>query len=99
MMFSATFPKGARDLAKEHLAHDHIRIRVGRAGSSHANIIQKVVYVEASMKRTALADLLYANEPARTMIFVNSKRTADEVDDYLFQLDMPCTSIHSDRTQ
>jgi ATP-dependent RNA helicase DDX3X len=99
MMFSATFPKGARDLAKEHLAHDHIRIRVGRAGSSHANIIQKVVYVEASMKRTALADLLYANEPARTMIFVNSKRTADELDDFLFNMDMPCTSIHSDRTQ
>jgi ATP-dependent RNA helicase DDX3X len=99
MMFSATFPKMARDLAKEHLAHDHIRIRVGRAGSSHVNIMQKVVFVEASMKRQALIDLLYANKPARTIIFVNSKRTADEVDDYLFQLDMPCTSIHSDRTQ
>jgi ATP-dependent RNA helicase DDX3X len=99
MMFSATFPKMARDLAKEHLAHDHIRIRVGRAGSSHVNIIQKVVFVEASMKRQALVDLLYANKPARTIIFVNSKRAADELDDYLFQLDMPCTSIHSDRTQ
>jgi ATP-dependent RNA helicase DDX3X len=99
MMFSATFPKMARDLAKEHLAHDHIRIRVGRAGSSHVNIMQKVVFVEPSMKRQALIDLLYSNKPARTIIFVNSKRTADEVDDYLFQLDMPCTSIHSDRTQ
>jgi ATP-dependent RNA helicase DDX3X len=99
MMFSATFPKMARDLAKEHLSHDHVQIRVGRAGSTHGNIMQKVVYVEASMKRQALIDLLYANKPARTIIFVNSKRIADEVDDYLFQLDMPCTSIHSDRTQ
>ena len=40
MMFSATFPKICRDLAKEHLAHEHVRIRVGRAGSSHANIKQ-----------------------------------------------------------
>jgi ATP-dependent RNA helicase DDX3X len=33
------------------------------------------------------------------MIFVNSKRGCDEVDDFLFNLSMPCTSIHSDRTQ
>lgn len=42
MMFSATFPKEARAVAKEYMSKDHIRIRVGRAGSSHMNIIQKV---------------------------------------------------------
>jgi ATP-dependent RNA helicase DDX3X len=99
MMFSATFPKEARDLAKNHLAHDHVRIRVGRAGSSHKNIQQKVVFVEASSKRKAILDLLYSMPPARTIIFVNSKRAADELDDYLFNVDLPVTSIHSDRTQ
>lgn len=99
MMFSATFPKIARDIAKEHLAHDHVRIRVGRAGSSHLNIKQAVYYVEPSAKHKALYDLLLSAPPARTIIFVNSKRTADEVDDFLFNSDLPCTSIHSDRTQ
>lgn len=42
MMFSATFPKEARAVAKEYMSKDHIRIRVGRAGSSHMNIVQKV---------------------------------------------------------
>lgn len=42
MMFSATFPKDARIVAKEYMASDHIRIRVGRAGSTHANISQNV---------------------------------------------------------
>lgn len=41
MMFSATFPKEARQLAKKFMADDHVRIRVGRAGSAHANILQK----------------------------------------------------------
>ena len=41
-MFSATFPKDARAMAKEYMSSDHIRIRVGRAGSSHLNIAQKV---------------------------------------------------------
>ena len=42
MMFSATFPKDARLVAKEYMANDHIRIRVGRAGSSHVNVEQNV---------------------------------------------------------
>lgn len=99
MMFSATFPKMAREIAKEHLSHDHVRIRVGRAGSSHTNIKQEIVYVEASSKRQALYDLLLSTPPARTIIFVNTKRTADEIDDFLFNNDLPCGSIHSERTQ
>lgn len=42
MMFSATFPKEARQVAKQYMSTDHIRIRVGRAGSSHMNITQRV---------------------------------------------------------
>ena len=44
MMFSATFPKDARAMAKEYMSKDHVRIRVGRAGSAHLNITQKVVF-------------------------------------------------------
>ncbi|EKD21527.1 DEAD/DEAH box helicase [Drepanopeziza brunnea f. sp. 'multigermtubi' MB_m1] len=99
LMFSATFPKIAHELALQHLSHDHVHIRVGRAGSSHVNIKQDIVFVDAHAKRKALFDLLMSAPPARTIIFVNSKRTADETDDYLFNLDIPCTSIHSGRTQ
>lgn len=99
MMFSATFPKPARDLAKAHLAHDHVRIRVGRAGSSHKNIQQEIIYVESAKKRKCLHDLLFAIPFARTIIFVNSKRSADELDDYLWNEGFPSTSIHADRTQ
>jgi len=35
MMFSATFPKIARALAAEYMSPEHVRIRVGRAGSTH----------------------------------------------------------------
>ena len=33
------------------------------------------------------------------MIFVNDKRSADRVDDFLFNQNLPSTSIHADRTQ
>ncbi|KAK3335726.1 P-loop containing nucleoside triphosphate hydrolase protein [Cercophora scortea] len=99
MLFSATFPKRIRDLAKEYLSENHVRLRVGRAGSTHENIKQNIVMVAPSLKRTALMDLLNSVPPTRTMIFVNSKRTADEIDDFLFNQGVPCVSIHADRTQ
>lgn len=51
------------------------------------------------MKKQALYDLLISMPPSRTLIFVKSKKTADFVDDHLFNLGLPSTSIHSDRTQ
>lgn len=98
-MFSATFPKQARKLARTHLAVGYTRIRVGRAGSTIKQIGQRIVWVEESQKQQALYDLLFSMPPARTMIFVNSKRQADGLDDYLYNLSLPSTSIHSDRTQ
>ena len=114
-MFSATFPKEARAVAREYMSKDHVRIRVGRAGSSHNNVSQKVsglsvfnisnanddkiVWVEESKKRHCLYDLLLNIPPARTMVFVNNKRAADFIDDYLFNIGLPSSSIHSDRTQ
>jgi ATP-dependent RNA helicase DDX3X len=42
LLFSATFDKNMRKLAKKFLANDHVRIRIGRAGSSHQNVNQNV---------------------------------------------------------
>ncbi|KAI5867575.1 P-loop containing nucleoside triphosphate hydrolase protein [Durotheca rogersii] len=99
MLFSATFPAPVRKLAKSHLSESHVRIRVGRIGSTHANIKQDVIFVLPHLKNQALHDRIVSAPPGRTIIFVNNKRTADEVDDYLFQRNWPCTSMHSDRTQ
>ncbi|KAK8234313.1 putative DEAD/DEAH box RNA helicase [Phyllosticta capitalensis] len=98
-MFSATFPKEARRLAKEYMSEDYARIRVGRIGSSHNNIVQRVYNIDESMKDKALYELITSSPPARTIVFVNSKRKAEMVDDFLFNKLLPCTSIHSDRTQ
>ncbi|CAK7217324.1 hypothetical protein SBRCBS47491_003125 [Sporothrix bragantina] len=99
MLFSATFPKRLRDLAKEYLANDHCRLRVGRAGSSHGNIKQTISLMDHHNKRKATVELLNSIPPGRTIIFVNRKQTADELDDFLYNLGLPCTSIHSSRTQ
>jgi ATP-dependent RNA helicase DDX3X len=99
MLFSATFPKAARDLAKTHLADTHVRLRVGRAGSTHRNIVQDVIEVAGPKKKQALLDYMNDIKPQRVIIFANSKRTVEELDDLLYKNKFPCTSIHGDRNQ
>ena len=58
-----------------------------------------MIYVAEPEKRQCLFDLLLSMPPSRTIIFVNNKKAADFLDDYLFNKGLPSTSIHSDRTQ
>ncbi|PYI02514.1 DEAD/DEAH box RNA helicase [Aspergillus sclerotiicarbonarius CBS 121057] len=99
MMFSATFDKGCREMARRFLAADHVRVRIGRPGSTHLNVDQNIIYVDPALKNKCLYDLIIAMPPSRTLIFVNSKSQADLVDDYLYNNKLPSTSIHSDRNQ
>ncbi|KAF2476402.1 DEAD-domain-containing protein [Lindgomyces ingoldianus] len=99
LMFSATFPKVARRLARDYMDQDYVRIKVGRVGSTHENIKQQIIFVNESEKNQALFDLIFSDGPQRTLIFVNSKFKADAVDDFLYNKGLPTTSIHSDRTQ
>ncbi|TFK51997.1 DEAD-domain-containing protein [Heliocybe sulcata] len=99
LMFSATFPRDIQMLAKDFLK-DYIFLSVGRVGSTSENITQKVEYVEDADKRSVLLDIL-VSEPkgGLTLVFVETKRMADMLSDFLMMNSLPATSIHGDRTQ
>ncbi|XP_037678706.1 ATP-dependent RNA helicase DDX3X-like isoform X4 [Choloepus didactylus] len=99
MMFSATFPKEIQMLACDFL-DEYIFLAVGRVGSTSENITQKVVWVEESDKRSFLLDLLNAaGKDSLTLVFVETKKGADSLEDFLYHEGYACTSIHGDRSQ
>uniref|UniRef100_A0A4W5KAC5 RNA helicase n=1 Tax=Hucho hucho TaxID=62062 RepID=A0A4W5KAC5_9TELE len=99
MMFSATFPKEIQMLARDFL-EDYIFLAVGRVGSTSENITQKVVWVEDGDKRSFLLDLLNATgKESLTLVFVETKKGADALEDFLYREGYACTSIHGDRSQ
>uniref|UniRef100_A0A8C2BIN5 RNA helicase n=1 Tax=Cyprinus carpio TaxID=7962 RepID=A0A8C2BIN5_CYPCA len=110
MMFSATFPKEIQILARDFL-EEYIFLAVGRVGSTSENITQKVVWVEENDKRSFLLDLLnatgkmsflvYSTETpdSLTLVFVETKKGADALEDFLYREGYACTSIHGDRSQ
>ncbi|OOQ85086.1 ATP-dependent RNA helicase DED1 [Penicillium brasilianum] len=99
LMFSASFNKECRKLASNYLSKDHVRIRISRPGSVVRHINQRIVWIDQYRKKGALYDLLMTLQPTRTLVFVNSKRDVDIVDDYLFNQGLPTTSMHGDRLQ
>ncbi|KAK4941342.1 DEAD-box ATP-dependent RNA helicase [Elasticomyces elasticus] len=98
LMFSATFPRDIQLLARDFLK-DYIFLSVGRVGSTSENITQKVEYVEDQDKRSVLLDILHTHSGGLTLIFVETKRMADTLSDFLINQGFPATAIHGDRTQ
>ena len=94
-------------LARDFL-YDYIFLAIGRVGSTSENITQKIVWVEEQDKRDFLLDLLAAaglakagtpEEASLTLVFVETKKGADQLDEFLYTQGFPVTSIHGDRTQ
>jgi len=106
MMFSATFPKEIQRLAQDFL-RDYIFLAVGRVGSTSENITQDIVWVETEQKKSFLLDLLAATmerDPEKlveslTLVFVETKRGADNLEDFIYRNSYPVSSIHGDRSQ
>lgn len=98
LMFSATFPRDIQMLARDFLK-DYVFLSVGRVGSTSENITQRVEYVEDDDKKSVLLDILASGDQGLTLVFVETKRMADSLSDFLVRQSFAATSIHGDRTQ
>ncbi|CAF3425393.1 unnamed protein product [Rotaria sp. Silwood1] len=98
LMFSATFPKQIQELARDFL-HDYVFLAIGRVGSTSQNITQKIVWVEEAEKRSFLLDLLNIQADTLTLVFVETKRGADMLEEFLCNHQYAVNSIHGDRSQ
>ena len=99
LMFSATFQKQIQMLAKDFL-NNYIFLAVGRVGSTSTNITQHVIWSEDDNKRSFLIDLLMRmDKQAFVLIFVETRRNADELEDFLMRQNYQAISIHGDKSQ
>ncbi|KAK2091906.1 ATP-dependent RNA helicase ddx3x [Saguinus oedipus] len=98
-IFSATFPKEIQMLAHDFL-DEYIFLAVGGVGSTSENVTQKGVWVEESDKRSFLLDLLNATgKDSLTLVFVETKKCADSLEDFLHHEGYACTGIHGEHSQ
>jgi len=98
LMFSATFPRDMQMLAGDFL-YNYLFLTVGRVGAASQNITQRILLVDDRDKLAELLKIVTDNPQSRTLIFVQTKRGADVLENQLRQKNLPTTSIHGDLKQ
>ena len=98
MLFSATFPPNIQRLASDFL-RDYIFLTVGRVGSASKDVKQTVEYVDQRDKLDHLMRFLLTIEEGLILIFVETKRNCDYIEDVLCGKGFPACSIHGDKSQ
>lgn len=78
MLFSATFSQRILELAYEHM-NDATHIQVESEQLTGSRITQKLYHVSSDEKLKLLFGLLKAEKAERSIVFVNTKRAADQV--------------------
>jgi len=102
MMFSATFAGAVQKMAGDFMI-DYLFITVGRVGSCSETITQTLLYAQDGVGKTRALEKVYReNAPPDgflTVIFVDTKRKADEIEDDLWKSGLRVCAIHGDRDQ
>jgi len=101
LMFSATWPKDVQKLANDFL-NDFIQVNVGSMELTANHNIRQIVSVCTDFEnRTKLIKHLdqISQESAKVLIFVGTKRVADDITKYLRTDGWPALAIHGDKEQ
>ena len=97
IMCSATFPPDVQHMATEFM-QQYTFVAVGRVGGTASTITQKVIWVEDEKKTSFLLGVLM-HQLGLTLVFVNTKQAAMDVERFLGEQDIATVCIHGDRTQ
>ena len=97
-MFSATFPVEIQRLAGDFLT-EYIFVAVGSVGAPSKDVIQRVEWMEQEAKVDYVVDFLKRVNTGLILVFVETKRGADLLEETLCRNGIPACSIHGDKSQ
>ncbi|MFU8895211.1 MAG: DEAD/DEAH box helicase [Gammaproteobacteria bacterium] len=98
LVFSATLSQRVLELAYEHM-NDPLLVRIEPEQVTAEKVRQRIYFPANNEKLALLIGLLREKEATRTMVFVNTKREADRVRDYLEANGLPAEVISGDVPQ
>lgn len=97
-MFSATMPPGVERLARKYLRNPVV-VTIGTAGKATDLITQHVIMMKESEKLPKLQKLLDDLGDKTAIVFVNTKKNADNVAKNLDKAGYKVTTLHGGKSQ
>ena len=98
MLFSATLSHRVMELAYEHM-NNPLQIKSGGTQVTADGVNQQIFHPATDEKISLLLGLMKKMQPGRSIIFVNTKRTAEYVESYLVGNEISCGTLSGDVRQ
>jgi len=98
MLFSATLSHRVMELAYEHMDNPD-QIQTETTGVTADGVKQSLYQPATDEKIPLLLGLLKELEPPRSIVFVNTKRAAEQIEGYLLGNDIHCGTLSGDVRQ
>jgi ATP-dependent RNA helicase DeaD len=98
LLFSATIPPEVEALAKKHAKHPK-KLVIDSATTAHADIEHVAYAVPHGKKAEALANILFFEQPERTVVFCGTRNQARELSERLPLLGIPAGLISGELDQ
>ena len=98
VLFSATMPKEIINISK-NIQKDPEIIRINKKDVTVKSIDQYYLNIRGSEKKQALLNLIYKHQPNSALIFANTKRMVDDLQEFLVDKDLKVNKLHGDMSQ
>lgn len=104
LMFSATWPREVRTLAQEYL-QEFTQVKIGSTElRANPNIKQIIKPCSSYEKEEEFLNVIKSNHAeqggnAKTLIFTQTKRMADQIAHKIYRMGIQCAAIHGDKSQ
>ncbi|MGN1221955.1 MAG: DEAD/DEAH box helicase, partial [Christensenellales bacterium] len=98
ILFSATIPQEIKDIVKNYQKNS-VLIELGAENKAIEKIEQSYVFVEQKNKKELIKELFNTDVFGKTILFVNTKRYAEDLESFLNKNNITSRTIHGDLKQ
>jgi len=98
ILFSATIPDEIKEIIKTYQT-DSVMVEVGTENKALDKIEQRYMFVDQKNKKEALKELFYSDIFDKTIVFVNTKHYAEDLERFLNKNKVSAKALHGDLRQ
>lgn len=98
LLFSATISDEVKELANEY-QHNAKVIEIGTANKAINKINQYYIFANKKYKKEALSELFFSDVYGKTIVFVNTRQYAEDLEYFLNKSSVACSALHGDLRQ
>ncbi|RDU72313.1 ATP-dependent helicase [Helicobacter aurati] len=98
LLFSATMPPRIQELA-EKILYNPLHIRISSANTTNQDISQRYYIINENERNEALVRLIDTESPHKSIVFIRTKKEAEEVNTFLQIKGYKSVALHGDMDQ